>query len=266
MFNWLSSKPVYNRPASTPVTDKKAEAKTASPSFFGYLPGKNWFITQMKSFYKTLPAIGLSGTGFTVNGFAFDLANIPRNLRNSFRLFLSLCLIVKTKAEDFYFMDPTGNSTYKLSIEGTVDCFGNAQQIANSCNATNRLPPYPSDLDLLYFNECAYFERGIIIPHLRFYQRLHFYRAINEMIHPEFESCITRPTSLSSETKQILAIVGGTLGGVAMIAFAIYCYRDCKIRKQRQQYGGISMKDEAGLEDIEQQPFVRAASPPPRYT
>jgi hypothetical protein len=207
MFSWRSSKAIHTPPVSTPVIDRKAEAKTTS--FFGYLPSTSWLTTGIKNIYSILPTksnastvsdylkgalnllprIGITGRGFTIGGFVFDLRNIPKKLK----FLLSLCLVTKVKADInnpsiAYFMDPTKNSTYKLSAFSFAPCDQNnfIETILNSCNATAALSPYPTSFDFLnrVIGSCiAYGEfTGVYTA---------FYRATGYNRQDLFESCIT---------------------------------------------------------------------------
>jgi hypothetical protein len=180
MFTWLSSKAIRTLPVSTSVTDRKTEAKTTG--FFGYLPSTSWLTTGAKSIYGLLPRFALSGSGFSVNGFNFDLMNIPKNLR----LLLSFCFITSVRADDFYFRDPTGTTNYKLEIEPKENC-GSAENLARdimrACTATASFPPYPKRFDHLQTTQRCIsdvIEDGVE----------NFYRATNDPIQVTFENCM----------------------------------------------------------------------------
>jgi hypothetical protein len=224
MFTLLSSKATRTPPTSTPVTSRKAKIT----GFFGYLPSTSWLATGIKNLYGLLPTITLSGSGFSVNGFNFDLMNIPKNLR----LLLSFCLIANTRADDFYFRDPTGTTNYKLDIESGRGC-GSTENLAgaimSACNATDSFTPYPTRFDHLHTTRsCSYIETVGDGPDYHRFED--FYRAINGTVHAKFENCIKENMDVDRTTPTtneiiILATVGG---GILLLGCAAY-YRK-KIR------------------------------------
>lgn len=192
-------------------------------SYASYMPGARWIsnkISTVKKLYNSLPTIGLTGRGFTINGYGFSLDNVPTNVNKALGFFAALVCVAKTQAEEVFFTDQSGKTYYQLTADdtGCVDTKFFTSVLQN-CNATEILRAIDDSVGIFKISECG----GDAGPGLTF---INLNRAANNASNASFEKCITDEINnyfAINWAEALYALVA--IGGIASMCLGVYCYR-----------------------------------------
>jgi hypothetical protein len=211
MFTWLSSKAIRTPPTSTPVTNRKA-------SFFKNTILNSLPVYYLEKAYHSLPTIGLTGMGFTINGFSFSLKNIPHNLRKTLMFGIALSQVAKAEAAYYFFTEPSGKTHYKLGLNPSYkDSDSITNEIRTVCNATFSDTPFPIDFQII-----QQWSHGTPAGEM---VEARLWGGINETREPSFVSCLIDAIERPHPNIKLLIILGIVAGTLATCCAGIVCYK-----------------------------------------
>lgn len=204
--------------------NSKSSGNNKVTSYTSYIPGADWIsskLNSVKKLYNALPVIGLTGRGFTINGYAFSLDNIPTNISKAFGFCAALTCVVKAQAQEVFFTDPSGKTYYEFNIEHNYGCIDSKffTNVVQSCNATEIFRDIGNSINIFTASKCG--GDNSIVAYLN------LNRAADNASDANFEKCIIDgiKNRLAFSWMDVLYTLVAVAGIGVVICLGAYCHR-----------------------------------------